>query len=169
MARRFSMGGSDDGRFVTLSGQTLVSSEGQYGSSTDLFDIALHRFSPDAVARLAKKRFLIFDDIEFDSQSATAVYTIFGFPAVWSSPGGSTDNKVDVQGGFRAPPEPELKRPWPTKVASMLCAAPSPGAKRDDVLSIRPYEGNPPRQQPSGRRNGRLHPIPSVPKALPVT
>jgi hypothetical protein len=88
------IGGSDDGHFIALSGETLVSSEGQYGTSADPLDIALHRLSPATVARLVKKRFLLFDDIEFEPQSATAVYTIFGFPAVWSSPSKTVDEKV---------------------------------------------------------------------------
>jgi hypothetical protein len=88
------IGGSQDGHFISLSGETLVSSEGRYGSSEDPLDIALHRFAPDAAPRLATKRFLLFNDIEFEPQSATAVYTIFGFPAVWSSPSKSADEKV---------------------------------------------------------------------------
>lgn len=94
LGKTLGIGGSDDGHFIALSGETLVSSEGQYGTTGDPFDIALHRFSSDAVARLAKKRFLLLDDIEFDPQSATAVYTIFGFPAVWSSPSKSVDESV---------------------------------------------------------------------------
>ena len=133
------IGGSDDGRFVTLSGQTLVSSEGQYGSSADLFDIALHRFSPDAVARLAKKRFLIFDDIEFDSQSATAVYTIFGFPAVWSSPSRSTDEKVIYKALQHTTYRYDRGLPkW------HRCYAPRRRPVQNGMtFSIRPYEGNP--------------------------
>ena len=88
------IGGSDDGHFIALSGKTVVSSEGQYGTSADPFDIGLHRLAPDAIARLSKKRFLIFNDIEFDPQSATAVYTLFGFPVVWSSPSSSPEEKV---------------------------------------------------------------------------
>lgn len=88
------IGGSDDGHFIALRGQSLVSSEGQYGTSADPLDIALHRISVDDRARLAKKRFLLFDDIEFTPQSATAVYTLFGFPAVWSSPSTSAGENV---------------------------------------------------------------------------
>ena len=88
------IGGSDNGHLVAIGGETLVTSEGQYGTSADPLDIALHRLSSDAVARLARKRFLTFNDVAFDRQSETAVYTIFGFPAVWSSPSKSLDEKV---------------------------------------------------------------------------
>ena len=91
------IGGSDDGRFIALTGDTLVSSEGQYGTSADPLDIGLHRLGPEAVARLSEKRFLLFDDIEFDSQSPTAVYTLFGFPGVWSSASSSPDEKVQYK------------------------------------------------------------------------
>ena len=94
LGKTLGIGGSDDGHFIALNGQSLVSSKGQYGKSGDPFDVALHRFSPDAVVRLTKKRFLLLDDVEFDSQSPTAVYTIFGFPGVWSSPSKSADEKV---------------------------------------------------------------------------
>lgn len=95
--KTLAIGGSDDRHFIALNGQTLVSSEGQYGTSADPLDIALHRFSPDAVARLTKKRFLLFNDVEFDPQSLTAVYTILGFPAVWSSPSRSAGEKVNFK------------------------------------------------------------------------
>jgi hypothetical protein len=88
------IGGSHDGHFVALRGDALVTSEGQYGTSADPLDIGLYRLSQGEVTRLSQKRFLIFNDIEFDPQSATAVYTIFGFPAVWSSPSRSVEEKV---------------------------------------------------------------------------
>ena len=88
------IGGSDDGKFIALTGDTLVSSEGQYGTSADPFDIALHRLALEAVGRLSNKRFLLFNHVEFDDQSPTAVYTLFGYPAVWSSPSSSPDEKV---------------------------------------------------------------------------
>jgi hypothetical protein len=88
------IGSADNGHFIALGGETLVTSDGQYGTAADPLDIALHRFSTSAVDRLTNKRFLVFDDIEFDPQSATGVYTIFGFPAVWSSSSKSVDEKV---------------------------------------------------------------------------
>src|SRR5438874_712036 len=48
------IGGSEGANFIALSGEALVSSEGQFETSDDPLDIALHRFSPDAVVRLAK-------------------------------------------------------------------------------------------------------------------
>ena len=72
------IGGSRDGHFIPLEGQSLVASEPH--------DIGLHRLHSDAVDRLTVGRFLSFNDIEIDQQSPTAVYTIFGFPCVWSSP-----------------------------------------------------------------------------------
>jgi hypothetical protein len=89
------IGGSNDGKFIALSGETLVSSEGQYGTSSDPLDIGLHRLHKTAVDRLSNKRFLLFDDIEFELQSPTGVYTIFGYPAVWTSPSSSPDENVN--------------------------------------------------------------------------
>jgi hypothetical protein len=50
-----------------------------------------------AVDRLSVRRFLLFNDIEFDNQSPAAVYTIFGYPAVWSSPSTSPEETVNYR------------------------------------------------------------------------
>lgn len=93
--KTLAIGGFDGNNFISLTGDSLVSSSGQYGSSSDPFDVGIHPLAPDAVARLKnEKRFLHFDDIEFDPQPQTAVYTLFGFPGVWSSPSASQDENV---------------------------------------------------------------------------
>ncbi len=57
--------------------------------------IGLHHLAPDAVSRLRnEKTFMHFDDIEFEPQSPSAVYTLFGFPEAWSSPSTSEEEKV---------------------------------------------------------------------------
>jgi hypothetical protein len=88
------IGASDKGSFIALTGDSQVSSAGQYGTTADPLDIALHRLPSDAVARIEQKRFLLFADIEFDEQSPTAVYMLFGFPSVWSSKSSSAAERV---------------------------------------------------------------------------
>lgn len=78
------LGISSARNFIAVTGKWLCSSEGQYGSNEDPLDIAVHQLADDAVHRLAGKVFLRFDDIEFAEQSPTAVYSLFGFPTVWS-------------------------------------------------------------------------------------
>ncbi|MFO8007904.1 MAG: hypothetical protein R6V05_09220 [Candidatus Brocadiia bacterium] len=82
------------GSFVAVPGQWLASSEGQYRTDTDPFDIAVHKLPQDTVDRLSGKAFLRFDDIEFGSQPATAVYTLFGFPAVLTKSSTSDADKL---------------------------------------------------------------------------
>lgn len=90
------IGGSNDGYLIALKGNSVVSSEGQYGSSGDPFDVGIHPLSKDIVTRLRQeKTFIHIDDIDFGVQSPTAVYTLFGFPGVWSTP--STSDKETVK------------------------------------------------------------------------
>jgi hypothetical protein len=89
------IGGSEDEYFISLKGNSLVSSEGQYGSNGDPLDVGIHHLASDAVTRLRKeKTFIHYDDIDVGKQSPTAVYTLFGFPGVWSSLSTSDKEKV---------------------------------------------------------------------------
>jgi hypothetical protein len=88
---------SATGFFVAVSGEWICSSEGQYGTDKDPFDIAIHRLSQDEVAKIGHKTFLRFDDIDFDSQSQTAVYTLFGFPCIWSKPSSSESDELKLK------------------------------------------------------------------------
>jgi len=83
--------------FVAVPGQWLCSSEGQYETDKDPFDVAIHKLPESAVEKLGGKCFLRFEDIEFDSQSPTAVYTLFGFPAIWSDPSTSDSDRLQLK------------------------------------------------------------------------
>lgn len=87
----------DDNGFITLEGDTLVSAQGQHGTSADPFDVAIHRLTPEDVARISKKRFLLFDNIEFAPQSQAAVYTLFAFPGIWASSSTATGEAVEYK------------------------------------------------------------------------
>ncbi len=80
---------SATGFFVAVPGEWICSSEGQYGTDEDPFDVVVCKLAQDVVDKIGNKTFLRFDDIEFDSQSPTAVYTLFGFPGIWSEPSAS--------------------------------------------------------------------------------
>jgi len=89
------IGGAQDGHFIGLKGESIVTSEGQYGSNEDLLDIGIHRLDQDAVSNLQKhKKFLHYDAIDFGNQSPTSIYTLFGFPEVWSTASTSDDEIV---------------------------------------------------------------------------
>lgn len=88
------IGGSEDGKFIALIGDTLVSAASQYGTSADPLDIGVHRLARTAVDRLQNKQFLILDNIDFDDQSPTAVFCIFGYPGIWSLPSSTADEAV---------------------------------------------------------------------------
>ena len=69
---------------VAVPGTWMCSSEGQHGSLDDPFDVAVHKLPKDVIDKIGSKTYLTFDDIEFKAQSATAVYTLFGFPGIWA-------------------------------------------------------------------------------------
>ncbi|HEV2969251.1 MAG TPA: hypothetical protein VGY55_04615 [Pirellulales bacterium] len=75
---------------VALSGQWLCTDE-------DPFDIAVHQLPQSTVDKLKGKVFLRFDDIDFEPQSPLAVFTIFGFPEVWSSPSTNESEKLTLK------------------------------------------------------------------------
>lgn len=83
--------------FVPVVNDWQVTSGGQYGSFDDPFDVAIYRLQADAVERLDGKRFLRFSDIEFDEQSPTAVYTLFGFPGIWATPATDPNTKLKLR------------------------------------------------------------------------
>jgi hypothetical protein len=85
------------GGFVAISGTFMCSAKGQYGSDEDPFDVAVHRLSDESLLRLGDKSFLRFYDIEFQDQSPTAVYTLFGYPAVWSRPNPAKSDVLDFK------------------------------------------------------------------------
>ncbi len=84
-------------RFIPVVNDWQVTSGGQYGSPDDPLDVAIYRLQPEAVKRLDGKRFLRFDDIEFDEQSPTAVYTLFGFPSIWAAPASDPHTKLKLR------------------------------------------------------------------------
>ena len=83
-------GGVDD-HFVALAGQ-WIRSTGSVGHATDVYDVAVHRLSEGAVRRLSEgavrrlsnARFLRLSEVEFGDRGPRAVYTLFGFPGLWS-------------------------------------------------------------------------------------
>jgi hypothetical protein len=91
------IGGASDGRFIGLSGNTLVSAEGQYGSADDPLDIGLHVLSPSAVGRLSSRQFVTLGDVDFEPQTNAAVYTLFGYPAIWSKPSCSDSDPLQFR------------------------------------------------------------------------
>jgi hypothetical protein len=82
---------------VAVPGTWMCSSEAQYGSTHDPFDVAVHKLSKDAIDKLGSKSYLTFDDIEFQAQSATAVYTLFGFPGIWSDSTKTDTDRLQVK------------------------------------------------------------------------
>jgi hypothetical protein len=83
--------------FISVCNDWLCSSEGQYGALDDPLDVALYHLQQNAVERLVGKAFLRFDDIEFDPQSPTAVYSLFGYPAIWSRPSASNSEPLKLK------------------------------------------------------------------------
>jgi len=83
--------------FVAVPGEWICSSEGQYGAVNDPFDVAIYSLPQYAVQKLDGKRLLDLNDIDFGLQSGTGVYTLFGYPGIWSKPSTSCSEKLQLQ------------------------------------------------------------------------
>lgn len=88
-SKSLGIGGSDDGRFIALEGTAF--------SSSARLDVALHRLGKSAVSRLSRKTFLQLNDVEFAEPSQTAVYTVFGFPAILTISSVSSDEPLSLK------------------------------------------------------------------------
>jgi hypothetical protein len=69
----------------------------QYGSVVDPFDIAIYQLPPDKLEQFSGKKFLRLSDVDFDEPSATAVYSLFGYPGIWAAPGSMDDPTVSLK------------------------------------------------------------------------
>lgn len=83
--------------FISVHGNWIRSAPTQQGGKGDPFDIAIYELPPSAVARLNGKRFLRREDIDFREQSGTAVFSLFGFPALWALPSRSAEQAVSLK------------------------------------------------------------------------
>ncbi|HLG59371.1 MAG TPA: hypothetical protein VI485_28795 [Vicinamibacterales bacterium] len=71
---------------ATGAGNSLVSLDGGGWVKADheAYDLAVHRLNDERLAQLSHMRFLRLSDITSDEPGPTAVYTICGYPAIWS-------------------------------------------------------------------------------------
>jgi hypothetical protein len=83
--------------FVAVPGEWICSSEGQYGTDNDPFDVAIYNLPQHAVQKLDGKRLLYLNDIDFGLQSGTGVYTLFGYPGICSKLSTSGSEKLQLK------------------------------------------------------------------------
>ncbi len=92
-------------RTIGISGDSnsLISVHGNWISSAstageDPFDVAVYPLPEAAVHRLSQSRFMRMSDVSFGEQSRTAVFTVFGHPAIWSLPSRADNERVELKG-----------------------------------------------------------------------
>jgi len=83
--------------FIAVPGEWICSSEGQYGTDNDPFDVAVFNLPQLAVQKLVGKTFLCLNDIDFDLKSGNEVYTLFGYPEIWSEPSIGSSEKLQLR------------------------------------------------------------------------
>ena len=83
--------------FIAVPGEWSCSSEGQYNIDNDPFDVAIYNIPQDEVHKLDGRIFLHLSDIDFELQPKTTVYTLFGYPEVWSKPSTSCSEKLHLK------------------------------------------------------------------------
>jgi hypothetical protein len=69
---------------VPLAGDWLVSDQGDNPPASDAYDVAALRLTNDVGDQLSAKQFLRTTDIQDDDPGPRAVYTLFGYPGLWS-------------------------------------------------------------------------------------
>ena len=60
--------------------------------------IAVFRLPPEAIKRLSHYRFLRIDDVGFDEESKSGVFTLFAYPGKWSLPSLGEADVVQLKG-----------------------------------------------------------------------
>ncbi len=86
-----------DGSFAQASGNWICSSEGQYGTSSDPFDVAVLRLEPSTARGLSNESFLRLDDISFAEDLSDSVFCLLGYPTLWSQPSTDQNTKLDLK------------------------------------------------------------------------
>jgi hypothetical protein len=86
------------GRFVVARSQWMVTTGNQYCCAEDPFDVAVCALTPEEVKNFSGNCFLSLENVEFNDQSATSVYTLFGFPTAWSVPSVGQSTPVQSKG-----------------------------------------------------------------------
>jgi hypothetical protein len=80
--------------FVRVHGNWICSSEGQYGTAGDPFDIAVLQLDSNTVERLKDNFFLRLDDVIFDEDLSKGIFCLFGFPSLLSRASVNVDTKL---------------------------------------------------------------------------
>jgi hypothetical protein len=75
--------GGPDHHFVSLAGKWWRSSQTD-GDAPDRYDLAVYRLPDDAASKFSGKRFLRLSDATYDPPGPRAVFTLFGFPGIWT-------------------------------------------------------------------------------------
>lgn len=65
--------------------------------NADAFDVAVHLLPDETVAKLRSMRFLRIGDVYFSDPGPKAVYTLFGYPGVWSEPTRTSEERLIVK------------------------------------------------------------------------
>ena len=80
--------------FVQIYGNWVYSSEGQYGTTEDPFDIAILRLDSNIVGRLKDSLFLRLHDVNFNEDLSKGIFCLLGYPSVLSQ--SSTNEETDL-------------------------------------------------------------------------
>lgn len=79
-------------------GANLIATGGTWFSSeSNLYDVAVYPLSSEQAALLQDMRFLELENINFDDPGPSAVFTIFGFPGIWSGNADEMNDSVTVK------------------------------------------------------------------------
>jgi hypothetical protein len=73
------------GTYAPADGEWFFSTEGQYGTHVDPFDVAVLPLAEHIADKLGTSVFLRLHDVCFDEDFAGGIYCLYGFPTLWAS------------------------------------------------------------------------------------
>ena len=77
--------GSMDGQFLAMIHSWRLSPSEDDSVDSDPHDVAIYEFLQDQRTRFHDESFIRVSDVIFDFELSTSYFTLFGFPAMWSS------------------------------------------------------------------------------------
>jgi hypothetical protein len=86
------LGDTGTDNLIALSGDFMSSVPGE--GEGDPYDVAVRLLPAETVAKLAAKRFLRITDVSFSDPGPKAVFSLFGYPGVWSEPSRSDSDRI---------------------------------------------------------------------------
>jgi hypothetical protein len=90
------VGTTTDDDLIAITGDWICTVPSE-GSGEDPYDVAVYPLPSPTADRLQDMQFLRIRDVDFDDPGPRAVFTVFGYPGLWSSASRAVEDRVIVK------------------------------------------------------------------------